>query len=239
MSNDDFNLNLDSLFQPAWAQGSIEQDLLKKFGHHADHPEHSGQDGERHGQRRRDGERRGKRRGTRADNDRRGRDFGRRRDGGGRHGQRVEPRADLRRDESAPLPDVEVEFFPEEKGCEQLAAQIKTSARACPLFKLALLLLDKANCYNVRLTAKKSHQSLFICALDDSPWVKENEAVLHVLKNHLATFYQAERVPVEPPKGVYTFIAQYDGVLLGPPNYHDYQIKLHELHAERFARLPF
>ena len=28
-------------------------------------------------------------------------------------------------------------------------------------------------------------------------------------------------------------------VILGPPNYHDYQTKLHRLHAERFAHLPF
>jgi hypothetical protein len=28
-------------------------------------------------------------------------------------------------------------------------------------------------------------------------------------------------------------------VILGPPNYHDYQTKLRKLHAERFARMPF
>ena len=36
-------------------------------------------------------------------------------------------------------------------------------------------------------------QPLFVCALDDSPWTSEDEAVAHVLKNHFATFYQAER----------------------------------------------
>jgi hypothetical protein len=29
------------------------------------------------------------------------------------------------------------------------------------------------------------------------------------------------------------------GVILGPPNYHDYQNQLRKLHAERFARMPF
>jgi hypothetical protein len=29
------------------------------------------------------------------------------------------------------------------------------------------------------------------------------------------------------------------GQILGPPNYHDYQSKLHKLHAERFARMPY
>ena len=63
----------------------------------------------------------------------------------------------------------------------------------------------------------------------------------HVLKNHFATFYQAERTPTEPPKGTYTFVAQcgMSGVILGPPNYHDYQNQLRKLHAERFSRMPF
>lgn len=63
----------------------------------------------------------------------------------------------------------------------------------------------------------------------------------HILKNHFATFYTAERTPTEPPKGVYTFVAQcgFSGVILGPPNHHDYQNQLHKLHNERFSRMPF
>jgi hypothetical protein len=84
-------------------------------------------------------------------------------------------------------------------------------------------------------------QPLFLCALDDSPWLSEEEAVAHALKRHFATFYQAERTPTDPPKGVYTFVAQcgMSGAILGPPNYHDYQNKLRKLHNERFSRMPF
>ncbi|HEX5398198.1 MAG TPA: hypothetical protein VFY06_04045, partial [Verrucomicrobiae bacterium] len=37
------------------------------------------------------------------------------------------------------------------------------------------------------------------------------------------------------------FVAQcgMSGVILGPPNYHDYQNQLRKLHAERFSRMPF
>ncbi len=47
--------------------------------------------------------------------------------------------------------------------------------------------------------------------------------------------------PTEPPKGVYTFVAQcgLSGAILGPPNYHDYQNQLRKLHAEKFSRMPF
>ena len=62
-----------------------------------------------------------------------------------------------------------------------------------------------------------------------------------MLHKHFSTFYQAERTATEPPKGKYTFVAQcgMSGVILGPPNYHDYQNQLRKLHAERFSRMPF
>jgi len=65
--------------------------------------------------------------------------------------------------------------------------------------------------------------------------------VQHVWSHHLATFYQADRTQTDPPKGTYTFVAQcgMSGVILGPPNHHDYQKKLQELHAQQFARMPF
>jgi hypothetical protein len=82
---------------------------------------------------------------------------------------------------------------------------------------------------------------MFLCALDDTIWLSEEEAVAHVLARHFGTFYQAEKTAAEPPKGVYTFVGQcgLSGVVLGPPNHHDYQNQLRKLHAERFARMPF
>jgi hypothetical protein len=144
-----------------------------------------------------------------------------------------------------PLPELNVAFIPEEKGVEQLARQIKVTGRAYPLFQIALLILDKAERYSVQLTAKKKAdgtlEKIFTCALDDTPWTSEDEAVAHVLKNHFGTFYQADRVQIDAPKGVYTFVAQcgISGVILGPPNYHDYQNQLRKLHAEKFSRMPF
>jgi len=133
----------------------------------------------------------------------------------------------------------------DEKGVEQLARQIKVTGRAYPLFQIAQLVLQKAERYSVQLAVKKKDgnvvQPLFVCALDDTPWLGEDEAVEHILKNHFATFYQTDRTPTDPPKGTYTFVAQcgMSGAILGPPNNHDYQNQLHKLHAERFSRMPF
>jgi hypothetical protein len=144
------------------------------------------------------------------------------------------------------LPELEVTFIPEEKGVESLARQIKLSGRAYPLFEIAYLVLKKPERYHVQLTSKKkedgtSVQPMYICALDDSLWLDENEAMHHVLDKHFGTFYSSEKIPTDPPKGVYTFVAQcgMSGTILGPPNYHDYQNKLTKLHQERFSRMPF
>lgn len=120
------------------------------------------------------------------------------------------------------------------------------TGRAFPLFDIAFLVIQKPERYSIRFATKKNQQgqiaqSLFHCALDETIWLSEDEAVAHVLAKHFATFYQPEKSATDAPKGVYTFVGQcgLSGVVLGPPNYHDYQDKLRKLHAERFARMPF
>jgi len=246
----DLDLDLDNLFQPAWAQGKAESNKFAKFtGNEGVKPERqfSGKPGERRAPRRDaagggsfggGGERRGgPPRGGSKFGDRMGGGFGRR---DGRPDERRE-----RPEPPAPLPGLDVAFIPEERGVEQLARQIKMTSRAYPLFQIAQLILDKAERYSVQLTAKKkadgTAEKIFTCALDDTPWANEDEAVAHVLNKHFATFYATDRVQIDPPKGVYTFVAQcgMSGVILGPPNNHDYQNQLRRLHAEKFSRMPF
>jgi hypothetical protein len=149
--------------------------------------------------------------------------------------------------EAAPaLPDVSVTIVPEEKGVESLARQIKLTGRAYPIFDIAHLILKRPDRYRVAFGVVKKPdgqvpQRLWSCNLDDTIWLSEPDAVHHALHRHFDTFYKAGRTPTDPPKGTYTFVAQcsLSGVILGPPNYHDYQNKLRKLHSERFARMPF
>ncbi len=120
------------------------------------------------------------------------------------------------------------------------------TGRAYPLFEIAQMVLQKPERYAVTLTSKKkpdgtAAQPLFVSALDETVWLSEEEAVRWILEKHFDTFYQADKTKVDPPKGTYTFVAQcgMSGTVLGPPNYHDYQVRLRKLHAERFSRMPF
>jgi hypothetical protein len=238
----DIDLDLEKLFQPAWAQEKPAGNRFERFtGNEGAKPERRFNDkpGERRapGRDNAGGERRG------GDRPRSGGKFG-----GGKGSFRRDDRSERREqpEPPPPLPEISVTFVPGENGVESLARQIKMTGRCYPLFQIAQLVLDKPERYSVQLAVKKKSdgtiaQQLFVCALDDTPWLSEDEAVSHVLKNHFATFYQAERTATEPPKGTYTFVAQcgLSGAILGPPNYHDYQNQLRKLHAERFSRMPF
>ncbi len=199
--------DLDKLFLPAWAQESASTQRYAKF---AGSDERPARREDRRGRRSEDfrpqaRDRKGERpRGPRRDR------FGQPPRDGRFAAQRNEPR-EFR--EPLPLPEVNTALRPEEKGVESLARQIKTTARAYPLFEIAGLILQKPERYSVSFSVKKKPegppaQPLFLCGLDDTLWLNEDEAVAHVLKNHFATFYQAERTATEPPKGKYTFVAQ-------------------------------
>jgi len=240
--------DLEKLFLPAWAQESPGAN--KYAGFTGDDRRESRSD-DRHGPRRgppRSG-------GDRPRGGPGGRPQERRSDGGprggsgpreGRPGQdrRFEPREPA--PAPAPLPQINAVILPDDKGLDSLARQIRMTGRAYPLFDIAQLILQKPERQLVRWevikdAAGKPLQPLYLCALDDTLWLSEDEAVTHILGKNFDMFYQAEKTATEPPKGTYTFVAQcgLSGQILGPPNYHDYQSKLHKLHNERFARMPF
>lgn len=242
--------DLEKLFLPAWAQ---EPPSVKRYAHYRGEPET-----ERKGERR--GRPAGRREGFRAgrpDRDRPPR--GPRPDrapgqrpgapaaieaGGGAPGRGATKQAERR--EAPPLPELDVRITPDSKVAEHLARQVRMTGRAFPLFDIARMILDKPERYTVAFSVRKKPdgtvvQPLFVCALDDTLWLSEDELVAYVLRQHFTTFYQAERTPTEPPKGKYTFVAQcgLSGIILGPPNYHGYQDRLRQVHAERFSRMPF
>ena len=247
--------DLDKLFLPKWAQ---ESPSFNKYSNYEERGPRRGDGGDR-------GERRGPPRQGRRDFGAPGgrgpassTDRGPRREGGfrpggprregGRFGSRGR-REDFGdrgpRPAPQPLPDIKVELMPDERGVESIARQIKMTGRAYPLFEIGKLILQKPERQQVKFEVIKKDdkivQPLFLCMLDETLWLSEQEAVNHILEKQFDTFYKADKTPTDPPKGVYTFVAQcgMSGTVLGPPNYHDYQNKLRKLHQERFSRVPF
>jgi hypothetical protein len=141
---------------------------------------------------------------------------------------------------------ITLDLIPDADGIDSLTRQIRQTGRAYPLFDIGHLILKRPDRYQLDFRATGTlpdgkPRQLYVCSLDDSVWMTEDEAVRHVLNRHFDTFYETGRIAVDPPKGTYTFVAQcgMSGIILGPPNLHDYAAKLQRLHAERFSRIPF
>lgn len=244
----DFNLELH--FLPAWAQEPPKQNQYAKFAGEPEREDDRRRDGQNRPPRRREGPsarepgpRDRQARGPRPPFP--GKGGGQR----GRDDRRSGSEQDRREQRGAPLPpplEINVAFKPDDKGVDSLTRQIKMTGRAYPLFDIAQMILQKPERHSVTFSVRKKPdgqpvQPLFVCAIDDTLWISEEEAVHYVLNKHFNLFYQPERTAIDAPKGTYTFVAQcgLSGVVLGPPNHHDYQNQLRKLHAERFSRMPF
>src|SRR5437762_1744007 len=200
----DFDLELH--FLPAWAQKPAAENQYADYKGGHERPE--GRDGGRRDRppRRRDQPSRGPRpdgpRGLRPQGPRGAgpqRADGMRGGGRDRGPQRGRDR-DRERQAPPPPPLIEVNcaFIPDDKGVESLARQIKMTGRAYPLFDIAQMILQKPERHSVTLSVRKKPegqiaQPLFQCALDETVWTSEDEAVNHILARHFTTFYQPER----------------------------------------------
>src|SRR5438552_933191 len=190
MSNSpETDLGLDLQFLPAWAQKSAEPNRYANY---------AGESGP--GDRRQDrGERRPRPRERSGPQDRQRGPSGPR-----KPEDRRRPDDRPRREQAppAPLPELNVAFKPDDIGVDSLARQIKMTGRAYPLFDIAQMILQKPERHSLTISVEKKPdgqvvQPLFVCALDDTLWLSEDEAVQYVLDKHFATFYQPERTQVE------------------------------------------
>ena len=194
--------DLEKLFLPAWAQNAPGTNRYANFAGE-ERRERRSDDRNRPRPPRRD-QPRGPG-GPSGDRQRRpGSGFGPGRGSGPRDRQTPEPRRDA--PPVIPPPEIIVSLLPDENGVESLARQIRMAGRAYPLFDIARLILQKPERQQVRFEVKKDAegkpvQPLFLCALDDTLWLSEDEVAQHVLGKHFATFYQAERTATDPPKG--------------------------------------
>lgn len=230
-------IDLSLSFAPAWAKETDSNERLARLADkHDRHEERPERGRDRQGNRRDDN-----RREPRRDRNDKGRPArGDRRTGGRRDDRRETERPP----ERAPLPSVTgwaVQFLPDRHGVEGLARQIKTGAKTYPLFDLARLVLEKSERYVVEFKRTGENATpIFQLKTDGTLWLSERDAIAHALTAQIDKFYRREQVTVEPPKGIFPCVAVcgMSGVLLGPPNYHDYQSKLLRLHAERFAHVP-
>lgn len=167
-----------------------------------------------------------------------------------RDGQRGGPRRDDRgprqdfRDQREQRPPqeprrqtVRVEVIPEPHAGVGISKQIKTSARACGVFRVAKMFLDRPERYRVRITALDPAAKLFQAG-DGPVSFDRAEVERSAFRALRSDYYVTETTQGEPPKGNFTTVARdrFSGALLGPSNHHGYQAALRKLYDERYSR---
>ena len=148
-------------------------------------------------------------------------------------------------------PVVEVQFHPIETVFETLANAMRQSVRTYELFEIARLILGKPERHEVQIrplpveggdTGKSAPgRKLFLSVPDQLPFLTEDAAVEHVLRNHLERYFSTEEVELEAPRGNFQFVTKctFTEEIIGPPNYHLYAQMLQQHHATRVCHVPF
>lgn len=187
--------------------------------------------------------------------------------GGGDRGERRDFRGGERREwggeRGAPMergpyisPYFTATCYPEDTGFAAMVKAVRASCRTFQLFEITKAVLEKNDRFVVVIQRKAPEKSaapaegeaaaakpgpMFMTIPDHLPFDTEEAAIQHVLKHHLATFFDTADVEIEAPKGNFPIINKcgITGELLGPPNYHKYQQILQQHHATRLGRMPF
>ncbi len=239
---------------PEWAQESKKSEKPQKK--RTQHQERDSGDRQDRGGPRRDN--RGGQQGDRRGGGRDRRDFGGDRRGGGqgrggpggrgrddrnRGGRDRGGRDGGRERREDPIPSgFTLKFGPTPVALKALNKHIRESFRTYPLIDLAKMIINSRDRYQIEIKAdSEKGAKLFQCKSDGSIWLSREEAMSHFFgaDECLKNYYSVEEVEIGTPKGNFSTVAVcgMSGVILGPPNHHQYQTKIAQLHAERFSHM--
>ena len=142
-----------------------------------------------------------------------------------------------------PFPWLRIAFTATPAAVDTVVHQVRHTGKTFSLFEIARILLRNPASYTIDLTSapKQPEGPFWVVDTDHSVWLNREAAVRHLLRKKREELYRAEAIEIEPPKGNFPVVAVcgMSGVLLGPPNHHDFERRLRELHRERFSRMDF
>ncbi|MFZ4483790.1 MAG: hypothetical protein ACOYOL_07405 [Chthoniobacterales bacterium] len=142
-----------------------------------------------------------------------------------------------------PFPWLRIAFTATTPAVETVVQQVRHTGKTFSLFDIARILLRNPASYTIDLSAapKPPEGPFHVVKADGSVWLSAAAAARHLLRTKLDEFYRAETVEVEAPKGNFSVVAVcgMSGTLLGPPNLHDFERRVRELHREKFGRMDF
>ena len=131
--------------------------------------------------------------------------------------------------------DCEVKILPEPKALGTIFRKLRSDAHAFKLKDLAYFLLDNPESILLKVSPK-TEQAFFQCKACGFASMRREDVESHILSVHIGDYYESKEVECEPPKGNFSCVAKcgLSGVLLGPPNIHEFNSVVREMIRTRY-----
>ena len=170
--------------------------------------------------------------------------------GGGRPFDRDRPRPFDRSQRSFDRPrplDADVKILPETKALGTIMRKLQQDYHAYKLKDLAYFLLDNPSSVLLKITPRNPQQPdgraeprrFHQCKACGFASADEAEVAAHTVTAHLSDYFDAKEIECEPPKGNFNCVAKcgLSGVLLGPPNIHEFNATVREMIRTRYPSM--
>ena len=139
----------------------------------------------------------------------------------------------------------EVGFYPDDNGFATIIKALRTNHITYELFEVARIFLEKSERYVASVTRKAAEgeraEQVAVAIPDGMPFETEEEAIQHVISNHVDAFFDQEEIETEPPSGNFPFVNRcgLTKKILGPPNYHRYEEFLNQHFQTQISNASF
>ena len=146
--------------------------------------------------------------------------------------------------------EAEVKVLPETKALGTIIRKLQSDTHAYKLKDLAYFFLDNPSSVLLKITPKKdadvhstptpsTYTSFFQCKACGFASTNEGDVLEHIATAHLGEYYDSKEIECEPPKGNFNCVAKcgLSGVLLGPPNIHEFNAVVKEMIRTRYPEM--
>ena len=142
--------------------------------------------------------------------------------------------------------DIDIKILPETKALGTVMRKLQQDCHAYKLKDLAYFFLDYPSSVLLKITAKKhldergvampSALGFYQCKACGFASTSDADVIQHIVQSHIGDYYVAKEIECEPPKGNFNCVAKcgLSGVLLGPPNIHEFNSTVREMLRTRY-----
>ena len=134
----------------------------------------------------------------------------------------------------------DIKVLPDPKALGTIFRKLQQDFHAYKLKELAYFFLDNPASVLLKVTPKaESGESFIQCKACSFASTNEEDVIEHAVNAHLSDYFDSKEVEVEPPKGNFNCVAKcgLSGVLLGPPNIHEFGSVVREMIRTRYPQM--